>query len=200
MFHVHTLINSLTNGLRILGIMRISFLVAFLLVLHTFVQAQKISGSVKGVIEDTLGKQDLEEATVSVSHINDSSDIQFLTTGRNGVFLVKNLKPDTYRLLISFEGYQTVKRIFTISPEHSQVDFNILYIQKAKDQLGVVIVQRPPMIIHQDTVEYNATLLATKLNAIAGDLLKKLPGVQVDKNGVITAQGETVRRVLVDGK
>ena len=56
------------------------------------------------------------------------------------------------------------------------------------------------MAIHKDTVEYNAGSFATKPNAVAEDLLKKLPGIQVDKNGVITAQGETVSRVLVNGK
>ena len=180
--------------------MRISFIVAFLLIMQVTVEAQKVSGSVKGSITDTLGKQDLEEATVSISPIGDSTNIQFGTTGKNGAFLIKNLNPGTYRLLISFEGYQTLRRIFTISTDHRQVDFDMLYMQRITDQLQEVIVQRPPVVIHQDTVEYNAGLFATKPNAIAEDLLKKMPGIQVDKNGVITAQGETVNRVLVNGK
>ena len=73
-------------------------------------------------------------------------------------------------------------------------------MQSAADQLEEVTIQRPPMSVHQDTVEYNASSFATKPNALAEDLLKKMPGIQVDKNGVITAQGETVSRVLVNGK
>ena len=180
--------------------MRIAAVIVFLLVIQVSTRAQKISGSVSGSIVDTLGKQDLQEATVSVSPINDSTEIQFLTSGKNGSFLVKSLKPGTYRLVISFEGYQTIKRLFTINAEHRQVDFNILYMQRATDQLEEVVVQIPPVVVHQDTVQYNAGSFTTKPNAIAEDLLKKLPGIQVDKNGVITAQGETVNRVLVNGK
>lgn len=186
--------------MRILTFMRVPAIIAFLLILQSPAFAQKISGSVKGIIADTAGKQDLEEATVSVSLITDSSDMQFQTTGKNGAFFIKNLGPGTYRLLISFEGYQTIRRIFTINADHLQIDFNTLYMQRATDLLDEVIVQIPPVKIRKDTVEYAAGSFTTKPNAVAEDLLKKLPGIQVDKNGNITAQGETVSRVLVNGK
>ena len=73
-------------------------------------------------------------------------------------------------------------------------------MQRADEVLEAAIVQRPPMGIRKDTVEYNASLFATKPNATAEDLLKKMPGVQVDNSGNVTAQGETVQRVLVNGK
>src|SRR6201996_7474334 len=75
-----------------------------------------------------------------------------------------------------------------------------LYMQKASDLLQEVVVQSPPMRIRKDTIEYNAASFATKPNAVAEDQLKKLPGVQVDASGNITAQGEKVTRVLVNGK
>ena len=76
-----------------------------------------------------------------------------------------------------------------------------LYIFKRQSNLlpGVVI-QQPPMTIKKDTVEYNASMYTTKPNAVVEDLLKKFPGIQVDASGNITAQGETVQRVLVNGK
>ena len=67
-------------------------------------------------------------------------------------------------------------------------------------QLETVIVQTSPIVIKKDTVEYSAGNFATKPNATAEDLLKKLPGVDIDKTGTIKAQGETVQRVLVNGK
>jgi len=68
------------------------------------------------------------------------------------------------------------------------------------DTLAPVVVEQSPIIVKKDTVEYLADAFKTKPNAVVEDLLKKLPGVQVDKSGTITAQGEQVTRVLVDGK
>jgi hypothetical protein len=161
----------------------------------------RIAGSVKGIIVDTTLKQDMSEATVSVKPIGpDSANIQFVTTNEKGYFFVKNLHAGSYHLLISFEGYRHIRKDFIISDTNKDIDLGILNLRKATEMLEEVTIERPPMAIHKDTVEYNAGSFTTKPNALAEDLLKKLPGVQVDKNGVITAQGETVSRVLVNGK
>src|SRR5882757_2036252 len=161
----------------------------------------KVRGSVKGTIVDTVAKADLSEATVSVTAVtSDSSEAQFTTTDKKGAFLVKNLRPGGYRLLITFEGYRHVRKEFTIDADHKEVDLKTMYMEKMSDMLQEVVVQRPPVTIHKDTVEYNAGSFTTKPNAVAEDLLKKMPGIQVDKSGTITAQGETVTRVLVNGK
>ena len=137
-----------------------SLLIFILLVLtgvSVFAQKVKISGTVRGTILDTAGKQDLSDATVSVTPVSyDSSDIQFVTTDKNGSFLLKNIRPGSYRLLITFEGYRHIRRNFTISNETKDIDFNILYMQRVTDLMEEVIVQRPPVTIRKDTVEYNA--------------------------------------------
>jgi hypothetical protein len=182
--------------------MRKSFLIGTLLLLFTqlsFSQS-KIKGSVTGKIADTLEKQDLSQATVSVTPLSDSSDIQFVVTNKQGVFLIRNLKSGKYRLLISYEGYEPILKMFTITADQLTVDLGTLYIQKAFNLLPGVTVQQPPMSIKKDTIEYNASMFAVKPNAVAEDLLKKFPGIQVDASGKITAQGETVQRVLVNGK
>src|SRR5690606_19434960 len=63
-----------------------------------------------------------------------------------------------------------------------------------------VIVERPPIVIKGDTVEFSASAFKTKPNAVAEDLLKKLPGVEVDMDGNVTAQGEAIQKIYVDGK
>ena len=73
-------------------------------------------------------------------------------------------------------------------------------MQQQAHELQAVIVQTPPIIIKKDTIEFTAGAFTIKPNATAEDLLKKLPGVDVDKSGNIKAQGETVQRVLVNGK
>ena len=71
---------------------------------------------------------------------------------------------------------------------------------KTKTLKEVVVESRPPVRMKGDTVEYNAAQFKTRENAVVEDLLKKLPGVKVDQGGNITAQGETVGKILVDGK
>lgn len=178
------------------------FLIGVLLLFFTqlsFSQG-KIKGSVTGKITDSLEKQDLSLATVSVTPLSDSSEIQFVVTNKQGVFLIRNLKPDKYRLLISYEGYEPILKMFSISADQQSVNLGTLYTQKAFNLLPGVVVQQPPMAIKKDTIEYNASMYAVKPNALAEDLLKKFPGIQVDASGKITAQGETVQRVLVNGK
>ncbi|MBS1597179.1 MAG: TonB-dependent receptor [Bacteroidetes bacterium] len=165
----------------------------------TFAQDKTI-GSVQGKIIDTTGKQNLSQASVSILHVADSSVEAFTVTNKDGVFIFKNLPADNYRLIITFQGYQRIVRRFSVSAEKKDTDFGILYMQKSSEVLEEVIVERPPIQIKEDTVEYNAGSFKVKPNAYAEDLLKKLPGVQVDKDGNVTAQGEQVQKVYVDGK
>src|SRR4249920_2015292 len=74
----------------------------------------KISGSVRGTIVDSVGKQDMSDATVSVMPLSDSSDVQYVSTDRKGSFLMKNLGAGNYSLLISFQGFQHIRKTFTI--------------------------------------------------------------------------------------
>src|SRR6201999_2589991 len=111
-----------------------------------------------------------------------------------------NLKAGAYRMIISFEGYQGVYRKFSIDTAKPAIDFGSIYMQKVSQEMAAVIIQRAPMGVKGDTVEYAAGMYATKPNAVAEDLLKKFPGIQVDASGNITAQGEKVTRILVNGK
>ena len=173
---------------------------AFLFYTQLSVAQSVTKGSVTGKITDTLEKQDLSQATVSATPLADTSAIQFVVTNKQGAFSIRNLNPGNYRLIISFEGYEPILKMFTITKENPSVNLGLLYIHKSFNLLPGVVIQQAPMSIKKDTVEYNASMFATKPNAVAEDLLKKFPGIQVDASGNITAQGETVKRVLVNGK
>ena len=177
----------------------------FLLILPAFIAFQsfsqgKITGSVKGKIVDTAGRQYLSNASVSVVSTSDSGSHEFVIADKNGAFFINNLLQGSYRLLISFQGYQHLDKRFSISTTSAEVDFGTMYMQRQTDTLKAVVIEQPAIRIKKDTVEFSADMYAVKPNAVAEDLLKKLPGVQVDKSGNITAQGETVSRVLVNGK
>ena len=160
----------------------------------------RIKGSVKGKVIDSTGKQVLNDATISVTPETDSTESEYSIADKNGNFSFHSLNPGNYRLMITFEGYHHVIRRFTISAATKDIDFTAISMQRVSDVLQEVVVQRPPMSIKKDTVEYNAEMFAVKPNGFVEDQLKKLPGVEVDASGNIKAQGETVTRVLVNGK
>ncbi len=106
----------------------------------------------------------------------------------------------SYRLMISYQGYTPKYIKFSITTETPNVQLGTVYMTRKDDLLKEVIVEAPPIIVKKDTVEFRADAFKTKPNSTAEDLLKKLPGVQVDKDGNVKAQGEDVQKVYVDGK
>ncbi|MFT3932469.1 MAG: TonB-dependent receptor [Chitinophagaceae bacterium] len=163
--------------------------------------AQKsISGSIKGKIVDTASKQSMSDATISLMDLKDSSSVGFTTAGDKGTFEMKGLEEGRYRLLVTFGGYQNLSKVFAITKDKPVVDFGNLLMERKSTTLQEVIVERPPISVKKDTVEYNASSFKTKPNDDVEGLLKKLPGVQVDRDGTVKSQGETVQKVYVDGK
>jgi hypothetical protein len=172
-----------------------------LLALSLSAVAQK-NGSIKGVAFDTLARQAVGSATISVLDKKDSSLVTFNMTDNNGQFELKGIPFGQYRLLISHVNYHNNNLIFNISDSNRNVDLgNIAMSDKNKVLQEVVVTNEdPPITMINDTVQYNAGSFKTAPNANVEQLLKKLPGVKVDKDGTVTAQGEKVNRVLVDGK
>src|SRR5258705_1460035 len=165
------------------------------------VLAQKIDGSVKGKLVDTSAKLGLGDATVSVISLKDSSLVSFTLSDKKGLFEIKDLETGDYRLSVSFLGYQPLKKNFSITAAKKAVDLGDVKMEKEyKSMNEVVVTDDAPVKIKQDTVEFKADAFKTKPNATVEDLLKKVPGMQVDKDGTVKAQGEQVQKVYVDGK
>ena len=177
-------------------------LVTLILVLiSSSVSAQnKVNGSIKGKLADTVFKETLAEATVTVLDAKDSSVIGFALANARGEFEVKDLPAGMYRLLITFQGYDPFSKNFMISPEFQNVNLNTIYLEKKGTTLQSVTVEAAPITVKKDTVEFRASAFKTKPNSTAEDLLKKVPGMQVDKDGNVKAQGEDIQKVYVDGK
>jgi hypothetical protein len=165
------------------------------------VAQQGVTGSISGTVSDTSGKQSMNGATLALFNLNDSSAApRYETAKAKGAFMLRSIAEGRYRLLVTFEGYENISKIFAITKEKPVVDLGNLVMARKSTMLQEVIIEKPPITIKKDTVEFDAGSYKTKPNAVAEDLFKKLPGVQVDKSGTITAQGETVTRILVDGK
>jgi hypothetical protein len=182
--------------------MRISLL--FLLVTAFCSQpvfAQRADGSIKGKLIDSTAKQPVADATVSVISARDSSLSSFTLSTKLGTFEIKNLLPGDYRIVVSSKGLQEVRRPFSITAENKSIDLGTLTLNKDYKMLeGVTITSESPIVVKNDTVQFNASGFKTIPNATVEDLLKKIPGMEVDKEGTVKAQGEQVQRILVDGK
>ncbi|MEM8565393.1 MAG: TonB-dependent receptor [Bacteroidota bacterium] len=173
------------------------FLLALLLCLPftLFAQNSLISGQ---IVDST--KVGLPSASVVLLNTTDSVLQSFAITNAKGEFQMSRVKPGEYILQASYVGYQTFSRLQKIPAE----DIHLGFIELTENSTildGVAVTaDRIPILINGDTVEYNSAAFKTKPNATVEELLKKLPGVEVDNQGNIKAHGEEVNKVLVDGK
>jgi 5-hydroxyisourate hydrolase-like protein (transthyretin family) len=181
--------------------MRRFYFVFFFVSLSTMATAQK-NGSIKGLVFDTTANQPVIDATITLMQQKDSSLVSFTTTDNNGKFQLTGIQNGDYRLLISHVSYYNVSEVLKIDDEHKELDLGSVVMHDRSKMMGEVVVtaEAPPVTLVGDTIQYNAGSFKTLPNANVEDLLKKLPGVKVDKDGTVKAQGEKVQKVLVDGK
>jgi hypothetical protein len=177
-----------------------TLLILFAIFIST-AQAQRTDGIIKGKLVDTTAKQSISDATISVENAKDSSLVTYTLSNKNGGFEIRGLEDGEYRLIISHQGFETFTKAVSVTATNKTVDLGELKIQKDYKTLGeVVITTDAPVIIKNDTIQFRADAFKTRPNATVEDLLKKVPGMQVEKDGTIKAQGETVQKVYVDGK
>jgi hypothetical protein len=164
--------------------------------------AQKYNGVVRGTLKDSASKQSLHDATVSVLGAKDSSLISFTLSSNSGFFEIKNVPLGDYIMLVSYQGFNTLRKSFSITDKTPVADLGAVLMAEDFKMLGEVIVKdEVPIRVKGDTVVYNAnSFKVLNPNGTAEDLLKKLPGVQVERDGTVKAQGETVPKIYVDGK
>lgn len=179
-------------------LMKKTGMIAILLIAALWVQAQ---GGITGTLLDTQTKKGLYLATVTVYKAADTSIITYRLSAADGAFKVPGLPLHTpLRVIATFTGYKVMRKDFTLTS--GTLNLDTLWMAPDSTSLDEVLVvaERPPMAVRRDTIEFNAAAFKTLPNALVEDLLKKLPGVQVDRDGNITVNGKPVNRITVDGK
>lgn len=140
----------------------------------------------------------IEMATVQL--FRDSVFVDGAQTDAEGTYVLTRVAQSTYRLLISSIGYQTVGKIIRVDSTLTQVP-TIHLVEDVKALAEVdVRGQAAEMVVRGDTIEYNTAAYKVQDGAMVEDLLKKMNGVEVDKEGNIIVNGETVKGIRVDGK
>ena len=175
-------------------------LLLFLVAAHTLFAQTSGKFSIKGTVVDTAG-QKMPFATTMLLLPKDSSLVTFGRTNDEGILEFKNVKKGKYLLKINYVGYLPYQKEID-APAGDVLDMGTIPMKILNQDLYEVVIKtaRAPLSIRGDTVEYNASSFKVPPGSTVEDLIRKLPGMQVDQDGNIRAQGEEVKRVTVDGK
>lgn len=164
--------------------------------------AQQGGVDITGTVVEDGSNEPIEQATVRLLNVKDSTMVGGVASSRNGNFTLKGIKAGSYLLHVSFVGFDPLYQPIRIIGKTNPVKLGKLALSDGAIQLGeaVVIGKAPEVVVRNDTVEYNADSYKTTEGAVLEDLLKKMPGVEVDSEGKITVNGKEVKKVLIDGK
>lgn len=153
-----------------------------------------ISGTIKNSEDSTA----IQYAVFSLVRASDSVLYKFTRTNANGQFTIKHVEPGNYLMIASHPKYADLVDEINVKSDMSVSD--MLLTPKSKLLKEIIINTGAPIRIKGDTTIYTADSFVVSANANVEELLKKLPGMQVDKDGTIKAMGQTVQKVLVDGE
>ena len=161
-------------------------------------QAQTLT--LKGRLLDKDSKTPISGATVTLIAQKDSLNPKTVLTNAKGEFAFTGLVVDKYRLLTSMLDYDVVSQVINLQASNKEpLVFNL---SKQPKNLAEVSVKAKKPVVQQkgDTLEFNASELKVNPDANAEDMIKKLPGVTIDKDGNVTSGGDQIRKVTVDGR
>lgn len=182
--------------------MKITFTVLFFFCICTFSAMAQKTYSVKGTLRDSVANVGLFNSSVSVLNAKDSTLRKFVRANSSGAFNLSGLGKGSFILLVTYPDYADYVEKFTLDSVHTDHNFGNINMSLKSRLLKEVLIKGTvaAVKIKGDTTEYNAKAFVIQPNSKVEDLLKQLPGIQVDKDGKITAQGQTVKKVLVDGE
>jgi hypothetical protein len=158
------------------------------------------SAIIKGKISDTLEKKSLANAVITLINKKDSVLVRFSRSDEKGEFSISKVRSGQYILIVSYPRFASYKDEIEVK-DNATNDLGTVPLTQSAKLLEEVIVRSGSSIrIKGDTTEFVADSFYVKEGATVEDLLKQLPGFQVDSKGNITTQGKRVDKVLVDGK
>ena len=173
-----------------------SLLLLLLFISYSGLFAQNIT--VRGWVKDSANAP-LAGANVSLIEIN--KDTARTTTDNNGQFIFSKRASRNFTLIIDAFSMTTFKKQYAFETESNIINIrNIVITPKNNALEDVTVTTNKAVYIREDTISYTADSFKVKPNAVVEDLLKKMPGLEVDRDGNLTAQGKSVTRVKVNGK
>lgn len=156
---------------------------------------------VKGVLIDSIRNEVVEFATASLILKGDEKPSKYALSNSKGSFEILGVSPGDYTLRIEYMGFETVEKEITVDKQRV-TDLGYINMMERINTLESVVVSAlgNPIIVKKDTIEYNASSFKTTDNDMLEELLKKLPGIEIDSDGKITANGKSIDKIMIDGK
>ena len=163
--------------------------------------AQNKSG-IKGTVVDSATNKPMEMVTIGITDLQDSTFVSYTSTAKTGTFSLSSM-PSERRLVViaSHTGYANFVKLLNLKKGET-LDLGTIIMKTQSKMLGEVVVagQRQAIVVNKDTVEFNVEAFKVRPNAVVEELLKKLPGVQIDNDGSIKVGGKQVSKITIDGK
>ncbi len=158
------------------------------------------SGSIKLRLVDSLTNAPVDFASVYVSKDGTVNGAKHSMTDENGYATIEKIVPGNYIFKAELMGFK-LKQL-PVNVTKGVCDLGEIKMQQDVNTLEQVVVSAVgnPIVVKKDTIEYSAASIKTSDNDMLEDLIKKLPGFEVDSDGNITANGETIKKVYIDGK
>jgi hypothetical protein len=161
--------------------------------------AQSSSFKIDGTVEDTIGNP-LIASTVLLLEQSDSIMVDFTSTAMDGSFRFKDIEPGNYILKSTYIGF--IPKTVNVNSQGDNVKVGTLKMTELAEELMEVVIKaaKASIVMRGDTVEYDASTFKVPEGSTVEDLLRRLPGIQIERDGAIQADGKDVDRVTVDGK
>ena len=180
---------------------RLAFLVLLIGLSTTMLLAQSGKVTVSGSVFDKEDDSPIMQATVQLLSLPDSTMAVGNVTNNSGRFSL-SVKPGKYVLKVSFVGYLTYMKEYRLTS--AKPTLNVGKIALASDAImlseATVTAEAPQVTVSGDTLGYNASAYRTPEGAMLEELVKKLPGAEVDDDGNVKINGKEVKKLMVDGK
>ena len=168
--------------------------------LSTYAQNKIVT--VSGRVIEAGTKEPVELAAVQLLSLPDSAQVAGMTTSTQGYFSLSKQKPGKYLLKVSFIGYVT--KIIPVQLTANVPAKKMGKIELATDavmlQEAVVVAEAPQVTVVEDTLMYNSSAYRTPEGAMLEELVKKLPGAEIDDDGNVKINGKDLKKIMVDGK
>ena len=172
---------------------------AIILFLVGAVAYAQTSFSVSLKLIDEQSGEPVGFATVSLSVKGESKASKYVLSDSEGKAELTKVKKNTYILKAELMGYKEYQKEIAVEKDLNLGELKMKVDTKVLDAASVSAVGNP-IIVKKDTIEYNASSFKTSDNDMLEDLLKKLPGIEVSSDGTVTANGETINKITIDGK
>src|SRR4029077_16772582 len=134
--------------------------------------------------------------------VKDTNNVVSGVTNKEGQFEFNSLTKDSFILQVSYIGYENYKQFVSVSDSIPNVDLGTVFVPKKTLEIGgVTVISKPPPTTQKgDTTQERGSQFKVNPDATTEDLIKKMPGITVAKDGTVTAQGEQVKKVTIDGR